>query len=107
MANLDDLLVRSNSEDPGLLALGLLPALLLYLRSGIDPRAPDKSEGRLEGKQEGRAELLMRQLAHRLECDALPDWARDRIRNADPAELDKWGLRLLDLDARNLEDVLH
>ncbi len=45
--------------------------------------------------------MLLRQLARRF--GALPDEAVDRVRAADIAALEEWGLRLL--DAASLDDV--
>jgi hypothetical protein len=51
-------------------------------------------EGRQEGRQEGEAALLMRQLSRRF--GPLPDWARQRLLAAATADLEEWGLRILD-----------
>jgi hypothetical protein len=61
-----------------------------------------RQEGRQEGLQKGEATLLLRQLERRF--GPLPDWAPDRLRTADRALLEDWGLRIL--DAASLEDVL-
>jgi hypothetical protein len=59
-------------------------------------------KGRQEGRQEGEAALLLRQLERRF--GTLPDWAADRVRAADIAALEDWGLRIL--DGGSLGDVL-
>ncbi len=59
-------------------------------------------EGRQEGRREGEVELLLRQLERRF--GALADPIKDRVRAADIAALEEWGVRIL--DARSLDDVL-
>jgi hypothetical protein len=59
-------------------------------------------QGIQEGRQQERVRLLIRLLEHRF--GPLPDWARDRIQTGESAALDKWALRVLDVET--LEDVL-
>ncbi len=66
-----------------------------WLREGLE-------KGLQQGRQEGEAGLLLRLLERRF--GALPDWAVDRVRAADIAVLEDWGVRIL--DAGSLEDVL-
>jgi hypothetical protein len=66
-----------------------------WLREGLE-------KGLQEGLQKGEAGLLLRQLERRF--GALPDWATDRVRAADIATLEEWGLRIL--DAASLVDVV-
>jgi hypothetical protein len=56
----------------------------------------------VEGRVEGEAALLLRQLERRF--GALPPGVRDRVAAADTAALETWGLRVL--DAGSLDDVL-
>jgi hypothetical protein len=58
-------------------------------------------EGEQQGRQSGKAALLLRQLERRF--GALPDWARDRVLAADTDMTEEWGLRVL--DAASLDDV--
>ena len=60
-------------------------------------------KGHREGLREGRVELLERQLVHRYR-DPLPDWARQRLRAADAAQLDAWAEAIF--DAPTLEALL-
>ncbi len=61
-----------------------------------------RQEGLHEGVQRGEATLLLRLLERRF--GPLPDWAADRVRAADIATLEEWGLLML--DAASLNDVL-
>jgi hypothetical protein len=51
--------------------------------------------------QQGEAALLQKQLARRF--GALPAWVPERLAQASPAQLERWGLEVL--DAANLDDV--
>jgi len=51
-------------------------------------------EGRQEGRQEGEARLLERQIRKRF--GELPAWVTERLAQANPAELERWGERLLE-----------
>ena len=64
-------------------------------------RAKGKHEGLQEGKQEGGALLLTCQLKKRF--GSLPDWAGQKLKEADSATLETWGLNLL--SANRLEDI--
>lgn len=80
-----------------------VPEELLEVRNMLATRAETwKQQWLQEGRQEGEAALLVRQLERRF--GALPGWAKDRIASANTAALEEWGLRVL--DATNLEDVL-
>ncbi|MEO5372025.1 MAG: Rpn family recombination-promoting nuclease/putative transposase [Magnetococcus sp. DMHC-1] len=57
--------------------------------------------GKLEGLQEGKAEMLMLLLQHRF--GTVPDWASEKIATATLLSLGEWTLRIF--DARSLEDV--
>ncbi|MEI8303237.1 MAG: Rpn family recombination-promoting nuclease/putative transposase [Burkholderiales bacterium] len=59
------------------------------------------AQGRQEGRQEGEALLLQRQLARRF--GPLPPAVVERIASATPAQLEQWGDRVL--DAASLEAV--
>ncbi len=61
-----------------------------------------EQRGQELGRKQGEASLLLRLLERRF--GVLPDWAKDRVRAADTATLEEWGLRVL--DAASLEDVL-
>jgi len=60
-----------------------------------------RQEGRQEGMQQGEAALLQKQLARRF--GALPAWVPERLAQASPAQLERWGLEVL--DAASLDDV--
>jgi flagellar biosynthesis/type III secretory pathway protein FliH len=60
-----------------------------------------RQEGRQEGVQQGEAALLQKQLEHRF--GVLPAWLPERLAQASPAQLERWGLEVL--DAANLDDV--
>src|SRR5438105_2047946 len=51
-------------------------------------------QGRTEGKVEGEAKLLRRQLEHRFR--RLPKWVADKLATATPAQIEEWQERLLD-----------
>ncbi len=59
-------------------------------------------EGKLEGNLEGELKLLRRLLIRRF--GALPGWAEAKLTDAEPAQLERWGERVL--DAPTLEAVL-
>ncbi|MBF0131906.1 MAG: DUF4351 domain-containing protein [Magnetococcales bacterium] len=50
--------------------------------------------GKWEGRPEGEAALLTRQLQHRF--GAVPEWASEKIAEAEPSSLEKWSLRFVD-----------
>jgi len=54
-------------------------------------------EGRAEGRVEGGAALLLRQLNRRF--GPLPDWVATRLAAASPAQLERWADRLLEADS--------
>ncbi|MGH9839656.1 MAG: hypothetical protein ACREEM_12820 [Blastocatellia bacterium] len=58
--------------------------------------------GRERGIKEGAAGLLRQMLEHRF--GRLPAWAIERLQDATPTTLERWGARLL--TARKLEDVI-
>ncbi len=68
-------------------------------------RQEGRQEGRLEGRHEGRQEgvrdgealLLHRQLRQRF--GNLPDWVWPRLQQADTAQLEQWGERVLSADS--------
>jgi len=55
-----------------------------------------------EGRQEGAAKLLVRQLSHRF--GPLPKWAETRVSKAKAAQLEKWADAIF--DASNLTEVI-
>ncbi|WP_269500257.1 DUF4351 domain-containing protein [Castellaniella sp. S9] len=57
--------------------------------------------GRAEGRVEGQADLLLRQLARRF--GTIPDTTTARIRSASAAQLETWALNIL--DAETLDEV--
>ena len=82
-----------------------------FRREGLrEGRKEGRKEGRVKGRQEGRQEglrqgteqTLLRLLHKRF--GELPDWARHRIRDARPEELDDWLERLL--DARSIDALI-
>ncbi|MDN5849782.1 MAG: Rpn family recombination-promoting nuclease/putative transposase, partial [Nitrococcus sp.] len=60
-----------------------------------------REEGREEGRSQGQAALLARQLERKF--GPLPTAFQRRLAGAAPAELERWGVQLL--DAQRLEDV--
>jgi|WetSurMetagenome_2_1015567.scaffolds.fasta_scaffold638839_2 hypothetical protein len=58
--------------------------------------------GEARGMITGKAELLLKLLAHRF--DGLPEDIKQRVREADAETLDCWALRVL--DARSIKDVI-
>ncbi|MEO5329280.1 MAG: DUF4351 domain-containing protein [Magnetococcus sp. THC-1_WYH] len=52
-------------------------------------------------RQEEAASMLTRQLQRRF--GTVPDWASERIAQADPSSLEEWSLRFV--DAQSLDDV--
>jgi hypothetical protein len=61
-----------------------------------------RQAGREEGRQEGEVALLLRLLRRRF--GELPPSARDRVKVAEPAQLERWGERML--EAQSLSEVL-
>ena len=60
------------------------------------------TEGRAEGRTEGEAAMLVRLLSRRF--GPLPEWARERLRRADVAQLETWADAVL--DATTLAEVV-
>ena len=58
--------------------------------------------GEKKGRQEGKAEMLTRQLQRRF--GDLPAWASQKIADAELSTLEEWSLRIL--DAPTIESVL-
>jgi hypothetical protein len=56
---------------------------------------------RREGLREGEQKILLRQLNKRF--GDLPRWAQQRLRKAQPEQLERWGEAML--DAKKLEAV--
>ena len=65
-------------------------------------RQEGRLEGRQEGRLEGRAELLVTLLQQRF--GTLPNDVSERVRNAAPANLERWAARLF--SAPTLDAVL-
>jgi predicted transposase YdaD len=61
-----------------------------------------KAQGVAEGRAEGKAELLLNLLRHKF--GTVPKWAAERVRNARPAQLERWSHKIL--TAASLEGVL-
>ncbi len=59
-------------------------------------------EGEQKGRQEGKAQVLLRLLERRF--GSVPDPVRDRIARAELADLDQWIMRVL--DAGSIDEVL-
>ncbi len=68
-------------------------------REGVEKGA--EARGKLLGRQEGAAALLVRQLERRF--GVLPAGVRERVGAAEPAALQTWSLRLLEVSS--LDDV--
>lgn len=64
--------------------------------------AEGRKEGVKEGRKEGLQDMLTRQLG--LKFGEIPDWALQRLRAADDADLERWTERIL--VANTLEDVI-
>ncbi len=62
-----------------------------------------KDEGRQEGIQTGKAQLLQEQLASRF--GPLPDWALIRLQQSSEAELGRWCLRIFNYSS--LQEILN
>ena len=60
-----------------------------------------RQKGLQEGQQKGEAALLLRLLARRF--PSLPDWATQKVRDADSATLETWSDRLL--ETRTLDEL--
>jgi hypothetical protein len=91
-----------NTMDPDL----RVPDELLEVRNMLAENAEQwklnwKSQGRQEGRQEGEATMLLRLLERRF--GALSASVTERVRSADTALLEEWGMRIL--DAERLDDV--
>ncbi|MCK9506796.1 MAG: DUF4351 domain-containing protein [Pigmentiphaga sp.] len=56
----------------------------------------EKAASKLEGKQEGSANVLLSLLQRKF--GTLPDWANTRVHSADAEVLQTWALRVLDAD---------
>ena len=68
---------------------------------GIELFEQGKQKGRLAGKVEGETSILQRQLERRF--GKLPDWAVERVQQADEAQLETWSLRVLECE--DLESI--
>lgn len=60
-----------------------------------------RAEGRQQGRLEGQAAILERQLTNKF--GSIPAWAQDRLCNATAGELETWADRVLVAD--NVETV--
>ncbi len=60
-----------------------------------------RAEGRQQGRLEGQAAILERQLTKKF--GSVPVWAQDRLRNVTVGELETWADRIL--IAENVETV--
>jgi predicted transposase YdaD len=65
-------------------------------------KAEGKAEGEARGRAEGKAALLQDQLHAKF--GPLPKWARSRVQNATPAQLDRWAKKVL--KSESLEETL-
>ena len=66
-----------------------------WIRDLVEARGEEREKkGWTEGRTEGARRLLHRQLEQRF--GPLPDWARQRLEEANSFELEAWSLRLLD-----------
>ncbi len=60
------------------------------------------NQGFEQGFQQGQAEILIRQMESRF--GSLPQWAKEKIEQADITAIEDWGIRLL--SANSLKEVL-
>ncbi|MBF0133139.1 MAG: DUF4351 domain-containing protein [Magnetococcales bacterium] len=58
-------------------------------------------DGEKDGKKTGKAKMITRLLQRRF--GTMPDWASEKIAQAELPSLEEWSLRIL--DAQSLEDV--
>ncbi|MBF8274473.1 MAG: hypothetical protein HW380_3578 [Magnetococcales bacterium] len=58
-------------------------------------------DSELVGEQKGEAKMLIRMLQRRF--GAVPDWASEKVAEAEPSSLEEWSLRIF--DAQSLDDV--
>ena len=72
-----------------------------WSKGKYEGRLEGKEEGRQEGKLEGECILLMKLLSKRF--GRLPDWVAPKLGQADAAQLEARGERLL--DAENIEQI--
>ena len=65
-----------------------------------------EAKGRVEGKAEGKAEGMSVVIHHLLAAkfSTVPKWARTRLENATPVQLERWATKVL--TAETLEQVL-
>ena len=68
----------------------------------IEGEAKGKAEGEAKGKADGMSLLLQHLLESKF--GALPKWARTRVENATPAQVERWAKRVLSADA--IEQVI-
>jgi hypothetical protein len=81
-----------------------VPEDLLEVKTMLTERAEEwKRQLRQEGHRKGEMAIVLGQLEYRF--GAVPDWARERLIAANPADLQAWSRRLL--DARSLDEVFH
>ncbi len=52
-----------------------------------------REEGRKDGIKKGGYKILMRQITRRF--GILPEWARERLENADPEQIENWAETIL------------
>jgi hypothetical protein len=64
-------------------------------------REEGRKEGLKKGLKEGGYNILMRLMTRRF--GILPEWARERLENADPEQIENWAESIL--DAKSLEEV--
>ena len=91
---------RAGTDDAGRLVVSLGP----YDQNETASRRADGDEAVLrfeEGRQEGEARLLLRQL--RMKFGPLDPGTEERVRSADADRLLEWGERIL--SAESLEDI--
>jgi flagellar biosynthesis/type III secretory pathway protein FliH len=60
-------------------------------------------KGRVEGRVEGRSAVLLRQLTKRFGSGILGSEVQERLRTADPEQIDLWAERIL--DAKTFDEV--
>lgn len=74
--------------------MGMIDAIVEHSREDVKDAAMSVADRlRAQGREEGRAELLLRQLEHRFA--PLPAYVEVKVLAATPQQVDAWALRVL------------
>jgi hypothetical protein len=92
----------AKSEFIGQLILGHGADRKLTLKDLADLLKNHLGDWQRQWRHEGAAAIVTRQLEHRF--GPLPEWAQERIADAEPTPIEEWAVRLL--DAPSLDDAL-